>query len=87
MGGQVMFITTTWIECVFLKGVVQEYSPVSPSSALTMLSLYSRVESLIGPWAQPCIIMSRLQSVTLASPVDTCHWSPGELTTRACPPS
>ena len=56
MGGQVMFITTTWIECVFLKGVVQVYSPVSPSSALTMLSLYSRVESLMGPCAQPCII-------------------------------
>ena len=58
MGGQVMFITTTRIECVFLKGVVQVYSPVSPSSALTMLSLYSRVESLIGPCAHPCIIKS-----------------------------
>ena len=52
-----MFMTTTRMECDFLKGVVQVYSPVSPSSALTMLSLYSRVESLIGPWAQPCIIM------------------------------
>lgn len=82
-----MFITTTRMECDFLKGVVQVYSPVSPSSALTMLSLYSRVESLIGPWAQPCIIMSRLESVTLASPVDTCPWSPGVLTTRVCPPA
>ena len=84
-----MFITTTRMECDFLKGVVQVYSPVSPSSALTMLSLYSRVESLIGPWAQPCIIMSRLESdtLTLASPVDTCPWSPCALTTLVCPPA
>ena len=53
MGAQVMFITTTRMECDCLKGVVQVNSPVSFASALTMLSLYSRVESLIGPWAQP----------------------------------
>ena len=72
-GGQLTAATTMRMEWDCLKGVVQVYSPVSPSSAcqsqiiyskilfivkniftLTMLSLNSRVESLMGPCAQPC---------------------------------
>ena len=53
MTGQEMFITRMLMEWDCLKGVVQVYLPVSPSSALMMLSLYSSVLSLMGPWAQP----------------------------------
>ena len=54
MAGQVMFMTMMLMECDCLVGVVQVNSPVSLSSAWKMVSLYSSVASLPGPWAQPC---------------------------------
>ena len=53
MGWQVIFITRILMEWDCLRGVVHVYWPVSLSSADKMLSLYSKVLSLIGPWAHP----------------------------------
>ena len=54
IGWQVIFITRILMEWDCFRGVVHVNCPVSCSTADKMLSLYSKVLSLIGPVAHPC---------------------------------